>query len=219
VKYFRLLIKIPKKITMKNIYEINPALLESLNKGFAILDKVLNGDECKSIIRMYSETTLFRKTIVMERYRFGLGEYKYFNYPLPNIIQQLREHLYKLLYPVANSWFKSLNINFQFPETHEAFIKICNANNQTLATPLILKYGAGGHNTLHQDLYGNIYFPLQAVVFLNKPGEDYTGGEFVMTEQIPRAQSKAIVLEPEQGDVLFLLHNFVRKKVQKVITV
>ena len=204
---------------MKNIYEINPALLESLNKGFAILDKVLNGDECKSIIRMYSETTLFRKTIVMERYRFGLGEYKYFNYPLPNIIQQLREHLYKLLYPVANSWFKSLNINFQFPETHEAFIKICNANNQTLATPLILKYGAGGHNTLHQDLYGNIYFPLQAVVFLNKPGEDYTGGEFVMTEQIPRAQSKAIVLEPEQGDVLFLLHNFVRKKVQKVITV
>src|SRR6266536_4838353 len=204
---------------MKNIYEINPALLESLNKGFALLDKVLNGDECKSIIRMYSKTTLFRKTIVMERYRFGLREYKYFNYPLPNIIQQLREHLYKLLYPVANSWFKSLNINFQFPETHEAFIKICNANNQTLATPLILKYGTGGHNTLHQDLYGNIYFHLQAEVFLNNPGEDYTGGEFVMTEQIPRAQSKAIVLEPEQGDVLFLLHNFVRKKVQKVITV
>ena len=193
---------------MKNIYEINPALLESLNKGFAILDKVLNGDECKSIIRMYSDTTLFRKTIVMERYRFGLGEYKYFNYPLPNTIQQLREHLYKLLYPVANSWFKSLNINFQFPERHEAFIKICNANNQTLATPLILKYGAGGHNTLHQDLYGNIYFPLQAVVFLNKPGEDYTGGEFVMTEQIPRAQSKAIVLQPEQGDVLIFTTQF-----------
>ncbi len=194
---------------MKDIYQINSEILELLNnKGFVVIDKILNDEECKTIISMYNDPILFRKTIVMERYRFGAGEYKYFTYPLPEIIQQLREKLYQLLYPVANSWFKALNIDVQFPETHKEFIKVCNASNQTLATPLILKYGVGGHNTLHQDLYGDVYFPLQAVVFLNKPGEDYTGGEFVMTEQIPRAQSKAIVLNPDQGDTLIFTTQF-----------
>lgn len=188
---------------MKNIEITDPQIYESLNKnGYAILGNVLNEEECKSLIAMYDNSKLFRKTIAMERYRFGAGEYKYFTYPLPDIIHQLREKLYLILYPVANTWFKVLNIDFQFPNTHKAFIKTCNSHNQTLATPLILKYGEGGHNTLHQDLYGDIYFPLQAVIFLNQPNEDYTGGEFAMTEQIPRAQSKAIVLQPNLGDIL-----------------
>jgi hypothetical protein len=194
---------------MKDIYSVNPEMLESLNnKGFTILDQVINSGECKSIIDMYGEPALFRKKIVMERYRFGAGEYKYFTYPLPNIIQQLRENLYHALYPIANKWFASLNIKTQFPESHKAFTEVCRQSNQTFATPLILKYGVGGHNTLHQDLYSDVYFPLQAVVFLNKPGKDYTGGEFVMIEQIPRAQSKAVVLQPEQGDVLIFTTQF-----------
>src|SRR4051812_31471536 len=194
---------------MKDLKQFDSNILETLKtKGFTALEKVLSGEECKSIIEMYNDPKYFRKTIVMERYRFGSGEYKYFSYLLPQIIQQLREDLYQLLFPVATAWFKALNINFEFPSSHQAFIEICKQHNQTLATPLILKYGVGGHNTLHQDLYGDIYFPLQAVVFLNKPDEDYTGGEFVITEQIPRAQSKAIVLQPKQGDILIFTTQF-----------
>ena len=198
---------------MKNIEQTNSKILESLNNnGYALLDKVLNEEECKSFVAMYDDSTRFRKTISMERYRFGAGEYKYFTYPLPDIIQQLREKLYLILYPIANTWFKVLNMDFQFPDTHKAFIKMCSAHNQTFATPLILKYGEGGHNTLHQDLYGEIYFPLQAVIFLNQPDEDYTGGEFIMIEQIPRAQSKAIVLQPNRGDILIFTTQFRPRK-------
>src|SRR5216117_905183 len=142
---------------MKDIYQINSEILELLNnKGFVVIDKILNDEECKTIISMYNDPILFRKTIAMERYRFGAGEYKYFTYPLPDIIQRLRENLYHLLFPVANTWFEALNIELQFPESHAAFIKACREGNQTLATPLILKYGIGGYNTLHQDLYGDI---------------------------------------------------------------
>ena len=171
-------------------------------QGFCVLHQVLSKHECNAIIQMYGETKYFRKTISMERYRFGLGEYKYLQYPLPEIIESLRKYFYSHLFDIANKWNQTLNTPLNYPASHGDFISMCRSNNQSLATPLILKYGEGGHNTLHQDLYGDIYFPLQAVVFLNEPGEDYTGGEFVLTEQIPRAQSKATVLQPGQGDIL-----------------
>jgi hypothetical protein len=144
----------------------------------------------------------------MERYRFGLGEYKYFNYPLPGLIQTIRENVYNQLLQVANQWMKALNINRQFPGTFSGLQTLCHANNQTKPAVLILKYGKGGHNTLHQDLYGDIFFPIQLVLFLNEPGEDYTGGEFVLTQQTPRAQSKAMVLTPGKGDMLLFTTNF-----------
>ncbi len=181
----------------------------SLNeKGFVILDRVIDENTCNEIIKLYNEPEHFRKTIQMERYRFGLGEYKYLTYPLPLVIGLLREKLYAQLYKVANTWNDALHIDTCYPAKHKDFLAICKSHNQFLATPLILKYGEGGHNTLHQDLYGDIYFPLQAVVFLSEPGRDYTGGEFVLTEQIPRAQSKAIVLQPKQGDILIFTTQF-----------
>lgn len=144
----------------------------------------------------------------MERYRFGLGEYKYFNYPLPDLIQTIRKTIYPSLAPIANYWMKVLNIDTKFPDTFQELQARCHANNQLKPTVLILKYGKGGHNTLHQDLYGDVYFPIQTVLFLNKPDEDFTGGEFVLTQQTPRAQSKVIVLKPKKGDMLIFTTNF-----------
>jgi len=176
--------------------------------GYAIIPKVWTKEVCREMIALYDEPTHFRKTIQMERYRFGAGEYKYFTYPLPTRIQQLRQELYKHIYAIANTWSNALQLGMQYPATHNAFIDQCKTSKQTLATPLLLKYGSGGFNTLHQDLYGDIYFPFQAVVFLNDPHHDYTGGEFVLTQQVPRAQSKAVVLQPEQGDVLIFTTRF-----------
>jgi hypothetical protein len=182
---------------------------EALNRqGYAILPKVWPKQVCRQMIDLYDQPQHFRKTISMERYRFGAGEYKYFTYPLPGALQQLREALYQIIYPVANSWSKALQLGLQYPATHSEFLAFCQRQQQTLATPLLLKYGPGGYNTLHQDLYGDVYFPFQAVVFLNEPGSDYTGGEFVLTQQIPRAQSKAQVLQPNQGDVLIFTTRF-----------
>ncbi|CAN5221914.1 hypothetical protein BH11BAC5_BH11BAC5_17650 [soil metagenome] len=144
----------------------------------------------------------------MERYRFGLGEYKYFNYPLPDLIQTMRENIYPKLAPTANAWMEVLNIDTKFPATFQELKKLCHDNNQLKATVLILKYGKYGHNTLHQDLYGDIYFPIQTVLFLNEPDVDFTGGEFVLTQQTPRAQTKAIVLKPKKGDMLIFTTNF-----------
>jgi hypothetical protein len=144
----------------------------------------------------------------MERYRFGLGEYKYFDYPLPYLIQEIRTSIYSKLAPITNAWMKALNIETIFPKTHQELLKQCHDNDQLKATVLILKYGKGGFNTLHQDLYGDVYFPIQIVLFLSEPDEDYTGGEFVLTQQTPRAQSKAVVLKPKKGDVLVFTTNF-----------
>jgi hypothetical protein len=144
----------------------------------------------------------------MERYRFGSGEYKYFDYPLPPVVQKLREGLYARLAPVANIWMKALKIDRQFPGTFSELQKQCRNNNQLKPTPLMLRYGKGGYNTLHQDLYGEVYFPLQAALFLNEPDRDYEGGEFVLTQQTPRAQSKAIVIKPRKGDMLLFTTNF-----------
>jgi hypothetical protein len=132
----------------------------------------------------------------MERHHFGLGEYKYFKYPLPDLIQTMRSAIYPKLAPVANTWMKMLNMERRFPNKLDGLQQLCYGKNQTKPTVLILKYGKGGHNTLHQDLYGDIFFPIQLALFLNEPDNDYTGGEFVLTQQTPRAQSKAIVLRP-----------------------
>ena len=184
-------------------------LTEALNKrGFAIVPDILSNEQCKELIQNYDNPNAYRKMVVMERYRFGLGEYKYFNEPLPGLIQTIRENVYPKLAPVANLWMKVLHMDTTFPETLQELQTLCHDNGQVKPTVLILKYGKGGHNTLHQDLYGDIFFPMQAVLFLNEPGQDYTGGEFVLTQQTPRAQSKAQVLQPKKGDMLIFTTNF-----------
>jgi uncharacterized protein len=177
-------------------------------KGYACAPKVLTDAESEELIGQYNNKALYRKTINMERYRFGLGEYKYYQYPLPEIIQQLRENVYPRLTPIANNWMKVLNIDKHFPKSLTGLLELCHLQNQNRPTPLILQYDKGGYNTLHQDLYGNVYFPMQIVLFLNQPGEDYEGGEFVLIEQRPKAQSKAIVLTPKKGDMLLFTTNF-----------
>ncbi|PZF71301.1 2OG-Fe(II) oxygenase [Taibaiella soli] len=177
-------------------------------KGYCTVPQVLTEAMCKQIIDAYDEQQHYRKTVIMERYRFGLGEYKYFRYPLPPPITEIRERVYEQLAPVANSWMKALNIDTVYPPTLSTLHELCRDKNQHLPTVLILKYGTGGHNTLHQDLYGEVFFPIQLVLFLNEPGEDYGGGEFVLTQQNPRAQSKAIVLQPKRGDMLLFTTNF-----------
>jgi hypothetical protein len=181
---------------------------EMNEKGFALVPQLLSNKYCEELIGDYDDPALYRKTITMERYRFGLGEYKYFNYPLPALIQTIRSEVYPKLAPVANSWMNVLNIEKQFPASFDELQTLCHSQAQTKPTVLILRYGKGGHNTLHQDLYGDIFFPMQLVLFLNEPGEEYTGGEFVLTQQTPRAQSKAIVLKPRKGDMLMFTTNF-----------
>lgn len=184
-------------------------ITEEMNeKGFAIVSNLLTKEQCKELIENYDNSTAYRKTVVMERYRFGLGEYKYFNYPLPVLIQTVRENVYPKLAPIANRWMELLNIDKKFPGNFQELQNLCHSNNQAKPTVLILKYGKGGYNTLHQDLYGEIFFPIQTVLFLNEPGKDFTGGEFVLTQQNPRAQSKAIVLNPKKGDMLMFTTNF-----------
>ncbi|MDQ0106879.1 hypothetical protein J2T02_001992 [Chitinophaga terrae (ex Kim and Jung 2007)] len=178
------------------------------NKGFAIVKNLLEEAECKQLADDYDRSSCYRKTIRMERYRFGSGEYKYFSYPLPPLIQELRTEIYPYLAPIANLWMKAMQIPVVYPPRHNEFLEQCRAAGQVNPTVLILKYGENGYNTLHQDLYGSVYFPMQVVLMLNKPGIDYTGGEFVITEQVPRAQSKANVIQPEQGDMLIFATNF-----------
>lgn len=178
------------------------------DQGHTTLKNMLTKKECDQLIQAYQADHTYRKTITMERYRFGLGEYKYFQYPLPDLITEIRESIYPFLAPIANQWMQVLHLDKSFPISHEELKNTCHENGQTKPTVLILKYGPGGFNTLHQDLYGEIYFPMQLVLFLNEPGKDYTGGEFVLTEQIPRAQSKANVLRPKRGDMLIFSTNF-----------
>ncbi|MDR2229007.1 MAG: 2OG-Fe(II) oxygenase [Flavobacteriaceae bacterium] len=180
--------------------------------GYAVIPGFLEDEECERLKTDYEKAGLYRKRVIMERHRFGLGEYKYYDYPLPDIIQNIRTHIYPYLAPIANTWFKALQIDKQFSISHNLLLDECHTNEQKKATPLILKYAKGGFNTLHQDLYGDIYFPIQTVLMLNQPGKDFTGGEFVLTQQIPRAQSKAIVLNPNKGDLLIFTTNFKPEK-------
>lgn len=189
------------------------SITEFMNQnGYAILHDLLSNEECDKLSSDYDQPELYRKTVVMARHRFGLGEYKYFNYPLPELLQTLRTHIYPHLAPIANTWFNSLNIEVSFPTEHEIFLQQCHSKNQLKATALILKYGEGGFNTLHQDLYGELYFPIQIVLMLSEPEQDFTGGEFILTQQVPRAQSKAIVLKPKKGDILIFTTNFKPEK-------
>ncbi|WP_448698683.1 2OG-Fe(II) oxygenase [Mucilaginibacter sp. AW1-3] len=177
-------------------------------QGYAVIPGLLSDTQCAELQDSYNKPDAYRKTVVMERYRFGLGEYKYFNYPLPDTIQIIRESVYPRLAPIANTWMKVLNIGTRYPDKFEELQAQCHTAGQLKPTPLILKYGPGGFNTLHQDLYGDVDFPIQAVLFLNQTDTDYTGGEFVLVQQTPRAQSKAIVLKPGKGDMLIFTTNF-----------
>lgn len=177
-------------------------------KGFSILPGLLTDKQCEELKEQYGNDELFRKKVVMERYRFGLGEYKYYNYPLPDLIQEIRETIYPKLAPIANSWMRVLKVATTFPDTLLELQMLCHSKDQLKPTALILKYGKGGYNTLHQDLYGDIFFPIQAVLFLNEPDVDYSGGEFVLTQQTPRAQSKVVVLKPKKGEILIFTTNF-----------
>jgi hypothetical protein len=177
------------------------------NKGFVIVKDVLNQQECDKLIAEY-DTGNYRKTVNMDRYRYGSGEYKYYDYPLPAVINQLRESVYPNIAPVANAWMQELGIDKTFPLTHPEMKKLSHDNGQLKPTARVLKYGQGGFNTMHQDLYGEVYFPMQMVFVLNQANEDFTGGEFVITEQIPRAQSKANVLVPDKGDMVIFTTNF-----------
>jgi hypothetical protein len=176
--------------------------------GYALVPSILHPGQCDELIGQYDNPALYRKTITMERYRFGLGEYKYFTYPLPGLLQQFREAAYAKLALIANQWMQVLQTGTYFPESFQGLQTLCRQHHQTKPTVLILQYGKGGHNTLHQDLYGDVFFPIQAVLFLSEPDVDYQGGAFVLLEQRPRAQSKAIVLQPRKGDMLLFTTNF-----------
>lgn len=183
-------------------------IYDSLNtRGYAVIPSVLSKGECQHIMGFYNDSELFRNVISMERYRFGKGEYKYFNYPLPPVIQVLREDFYQPLSVLANEWMKRLGIENQYPDNHPDMLRLCRQHHQNRPTPLILQYREGGHNTLHQDIYGDVYFPFQVVLVLSQHGIDHQGGEFILTQQVPRAQSKAEVIQPNQGDaVIFTTH-------------
>jgi len=182
---------------------------ESLHeKGYAVLPKILSDQECNQLAASYNDNTLYRSTINMKRYQFGNGEYKYFKYPLPDIITQLRHSIYPHLAKVANEWMFKLGINEVFPNQLEELLAHCHQVEQNRPTPLILRYHAGDWNALHQDLYGDVYFPFQIVFFLTQAQDDYTGGEFVMVENRPRMQSKPIVLQPNKGEAVIFTTNF-----------
>ena len=171
-------------------------------RGYAKTDPLLTAQECDALIALYTKDRLFRSRIDMKRFRFGEGEYKYFAYPLPSLVQVLRETIYPRLAVIANAWAKALGQPENFPLSHEKLLACCRRNGQTKPTPLLLRYGAGDYNCLHQDLYGAIAFPLQLTVFLSRPERDFSGGEFLLIEQRPRAQSRGEVLAPNQGDIV-----------------
>jgi len=169
-------------------------------EGHAIIQEFLSPDECDGICALYQEEKLFRSHVVMERHGFGRGEYRYFTYPLPNLIAALRMSLYPHLVPIANRWNNAMGIDVRYPPTHADFIQRCHEAGQDKPTPLLLKYQTGDYNCLHQDLYGEHLFPIQIAVLLSEPDTDFTGGEFVMTEQRPRMQSRPIVVPLRKGD-------------------
>jgi hypothetical protein len=184
------------------------ALAASLDEqGYATTPPVLTGDECRALVSLYAEDGAFRSRVVMARHGFGQGEYKYLRYPLPPPVEALRRAAYPALAPIANLWGKALAEEQRYPATLEAYLSACHAVGQTRPTPLILKYGVGDYNCLHQDLYGDQVFPLQMTVLLSEPAA-FTGGEFVLVEQRPRRQSKAEVVALAQGEaVIFAVHH------------
>ncbi|WP_376959838.1 2OG-Fe(II) oxygenase [Azospirillum sp. A26] len=170
--------------------------------GHAVVGPLLDGETCKALAGLYGQDAPFRSRVVMERHGFGKGEYKYFSHPLPEPIVALRAPLYHRLTPVANRWAAAMGLDARYPAEHAEFLERCHAAGQTRPTPLLLKYGPGDYNCLHQDLYGETVFPLQVAILLSAPGTDFTGGEFVLTEQRPRMQSRATVVPLELGEAV-----------------
>ena len=185
------------------------ALSQELSSyGCAVMKELLSPEECREIARLYNDAARFRSHVHMGRHGFGKGEYRYFNYPLPDLVGGLRTVLYPRLAEVANDWNERMRIDQRYPERHADFLKKCHDQGQTRPTPLLLQYVAGDFNCLHQDLYGDLVFPLQVAILLSEPETDFTGGEFVLTEQRPRMQSRAEVVPLRQGDaVAFAVHN------------
>ncbi|NUT86347.1 2OG-Fe(II) oxygenase [Pseudomonas corrugata] len=185
-----------------------PALEQSLEQdGSGVLRHLLSATQCRQLSSLYAQSGLFRSRVIMARHGFGRGEYQYFRYPLPAIVQQLREALYPLLVPLANRWNERMDLEVRYPDAHSDFIQHCHDAGQQRPTPLLLQYGPQDYNCLHQDLYGEQVFPLQVAILLSEPGQDFTGGEFVLTEQRPRMQSRPQVIGLKQGDaVVFAVH-------------
>lgn len=171
-------------------------------QGYALLPAMLKPPECAAIARSYSDDRLFRSRVVMARHGFGRGEYKYFAAPLPSRIAALRVELFPPLAAIANRWSERLGVDERYPETHGRYLERCHAAGQTRPTPLLLRYESGDFNCLHQDVYGDIVFPLQVAFLLSAPGADFTGGEFVLAEQRPRQQSRVAVVPLDQGDAV-----------------
>ncbi|AQW29355.1 2OG-Fe(II) oxygenase [Ralstonia syzygii subsp. celebesensis] len=177
------------------------AVEDALNDaGNALLPSLLTPGACDALAALYPRDSLYRSRVVMARHGFGRGEYKYFDYPLPGLIEHLRTQLYPRLAPIANRWNQAMGIDVRYPATHADFLQRCHDAGQLRPTPLILRYGPGDYNCLHQDLYGEHVFPLQVAILLSEPGTDFTGGEFVMTEQRPRMQSRPEVVPLRKGD-------------------
>jgi hypothetical protein len=199
---------------MERIEQVNwDAVSRALNEnGWAMLESVLTAGEAAATAAMYSRETGFRNTVVMARHGFGRGEYKYFSYPLPPLVADLRASLYPHLSSIANHWHEVMGIGARFPAAHGDFIARCHKAGQSRPTPLLLQYGEGDYNALHQDLYGEHVFPLQVAFLLSEPGEDFTGGEFVLTEQRPRMQTRAEVVPLRKGDAVIFA---VRHRPQK----
>jgi hypothetical protein len=185
------------------------ALAADLNaQGCTVMPKLLSPAECKQLAAMYPDEKHFRSHVHMARHGFGRGEYRYFKYPLPELISGLRTALYPHLATVANAWNERMNIDIRYPTQHAKFLKACHDQGQVRPTPLLLQYVEGDYNCLHQDLYGALAFPIQLTILLSNPGKDFIGGEFVLTEQRPRMQSRAEVVPLVQGDaVVFAVHN------------
>jgi hypothetical protein len=182
--------------------------LELDTNGSAVLPALLSPDQCDELTALYSSDAPFRSRVVMGSHGFGRGEYKYFAYPLPAIIQELRSSLYPRLALIANQWNEALAVRPSFPPEHSAYLERCHRAGQTRPTPLLLQYGAGDFNCLHQDVYGDLVFPLQVAVLLSLPGQDFSGGEFALTEQRPRMQSRVEVVPLGKGDgVVFPVHH------------
>jgi hypothetical protein len=176
--------------------------------GAAVIEKLLSPEACRELIGLYAEDDRFRSRVVMARHGFGRGEYKYFDHPLPRSVADLRQALYPPLARIANRWNEALRLDVRYPSTHAEYLDRCHAAGQCKPTPLLLSYGEGDYNCLHQDLYGEHVFPLQLTVLLSQPGKDFEGGEFVLTEQRPRMQSRVEVVPLRQGDaVIFPVHH------------
>jgi uncharacterized protein len=181
---------------------------ELASRGCATTGSLLAGEECTSLARLYAEEAPFRSRVVMARHGFGRGEYKYFAYPLPVLVATLRTELYPPLAALANRWNESLGVDLRYPDAHAAYLVRCRKAGQAKPTPLLLQYGPDDYNCLHQDIYGEHVFPLQATFLLSEPGRDFTGGEFVLTEQRPRMQSRAEVVPLHRGEgVIFPVHH------------